>query len=183
MMRGKKKQDHEDQIVREWAAKVDGLHIEIEQWKRRAYSVKARYEAAMAEIEVLERRISQQYKDNQEMADRIFALMSRPPPEPVVLRPDPIDLAAVMQEFRKIVQPDIHVTNIPDHSDEQRRGIVWADQGLDNSGGTPERPRDPFDTPPDIPDYVLDVEKIDPNEVKGTRGGWYNPVPVQRTKP
>jgi hypothetical protein len=75
------------------------------------------------------------------------------------------------------VQPDIVIQAGRDGADEQRRGINWADQGLDNTGGTPEGVGGPFDEEPiSIPDYVLDVEQLDAKDVRGSRGGWFNPA-------
>jgi len=116
--------------------------------------------------------------DNRMLAGKLVELANNPP---VVIRPEPappppaIDIAAILDQFRRTVSPDITIPDRPDAPDEQRRGINWSDQGLDNTGGTPETIRDLFDTPPQIPDYVLDVESMTADQVKGSRGGWYNP--------
>jgi hypothetical protein len=109
-------------------------------------------------------------EDNLRLSGQLVELACRPAPPGV-------DVAAILDQFRRTVAPDMAVYAGVDGADEQRRGVSWADQGLDNSGGTPESVVGPFDFEEavGVPDYVLDVEMLRPDEVRGSRGGWYNP--------
>lgn len=137
------------------------LREEIAVWRTRAEWTRGQNAALRKENERLR-------DDNVRLSQSIVDIALKPPDIP--------DIAAILDQFRRTVTPDIRIDNRPDGSDEQRRGINWADQGLDNTGGTSDTTRGPFDDEPiSIPDYVLDVESLDPQTVKGTRGGWYNP--------
>lgn len=152
------------------------LRAEIAVWRGRAERVRGECDQLRAEN-------ARVVGDNARMASALVDLASQvalrpaqtPPPAPQV-QDVASALVPLLAELRKAVQPDVYITDKPDASDEQRRGINWQDQGLDNTGGTPDTTRGPFDDEPiTIPDYVLDVESLTPDKVKGTRGGWYNP--------
>jgi hypothetical protein len=146
-------------------------------WRGRAERTRGELEATLDE----NRRLRE---DNRLLCEQIVHLATHPPappappapppapPPPPV--PPPVDVLAILEQFRKTIQPDIHIR--PDASDEQRAGINWQHQGLDNTGDTPANIQDPlFASPPSIPDYVLDIESLTSEQVKGSRGGWYNP--------
>src|SRR5215469_12447057 len=108
------------------------------------------------------------YRDNQHLSAKLVEIATTPLPSP----PMPsLDITAILDQFRRTVQPDVHIHARDDLSSEQRAGINWSHQGLDNTGGTPELGNDPFDREPlSIPDYVLDIESLNPDDLKGTRG-------------
>jgi hypothetical protein len=128
-------------------------------WRRRA-------EKLRAENESLTRENGRLREDNTTLSTRLVDLAIHPPAPP-------FDMLAVLEQFRKTVQPDLPDT-------PERAGINWSDQGLDNTGGTPSHIPDLFDGPLAAPDYVLDIESLTADQVKGTRGGWYNPPSPSR---
>jgi hypothetical protein len=144
--------------------KVNGRDI----WRGRAERTRGELEATLAE----NRRLRD---DNRLLCEQIVHLATHPPPTPPPPpAPPTVDILAILEQFRKTIQPDIHIR--PDAGDEQRAGINWQHQGLDNTGDTPANLPDPlFADAPSIPDYVLDIETLTSEQVKGSRGGWYNP--------
>jgi hypothetical protein len=134
-------------------------------WRRRA-------ERTRGENDALRERVQQLYDDNVRLSTKLSELAAHP----LVLHAPQPDLAPILDMVRRTLQPDVVIHSRPDAPDEQRAGINWQHQGLDNNAGVPEDVSDPLlDTRPSIPDYVLDIESIDPDKVKGSRGGWYNP--------
>jgi hypothetical protein len=151
--------------VRKNTADVEMLKAcrgEVVLWRGRA-------ERLRGENDLLRETNDRLREDMLRLSAQVVGLASRPPP------PGP-DVGAILEVFRKTVAPDPVVYGGSDGPDEQRRGVNWSDQGLDNTGGTPETVSGPFDQEPvSVPDYVLDVEMLSPEAVRGSRGGWYNP--------
>jgi hypothetical protein len=144
---------------------LEGCRGEVMVWRARA-------ERLRGENDLLRESNDRLREDNLRLAGQLVDLASRPPPVP----PPPPNLEAILEVFRRAVAPDPVVYAGSDGPDEQRRGVNWSDQGLDKTGGTPETVSGPFDQEPvSVPDYVLDVEMLSPEAVRGSRGGWYNP--------
>lgn len=159
----------EDTIGRDmWREQAEKLRKEGAKWEGRAREL-------LGAIKELERSNERLREDNVRLSEKLVEVALKPTPIAA-----PIDITSILHEFRKAVSPDILINNSPDAADQQRAGIVWADQGLDNTGGTPENltPQHESDQLRGIPDYVLDVEKLTADSVKGSRGGWYNPKPT-----
>ena len=160
-----------EQEIRQLRTQLAEVEAERDRWRGRAERMRGSAEQLQQENDRLTRDLSRLADALAELA--AHPVIIQPPPPPL---PAPLDIPAILDQFRRTIQPDIHIHERPDAPDEQRAGINWSHQGLDNTAGTPENVRDPFD-PADLtpPDYVLDIESLSPSDVKGSRGGWYNP--------
>jgi len=138
--------------------------VETNVWRARAERLRGENDILREEITILRRDLTT-------LADKFVTTTANLYEQFSSRQPD---IPSILEQFRRTITPDI-VIPASDAGDEQRSGIRWDDQGLDNMGGTPASIRDMFDSPTAIPDYVLDVESLTPNDVKGSRGGWYNP--------
>ena len=147
------------------------LERRVEVWKGRAQRVAGAYRQ-------LEKEYDRVVQDNRLLAEKLVDVASRPP---TIIPAEKVDVGAILEGVRRIVQPDVIVRG----GDTHEQLVNWADQGLDNNGGVGEFSdkdvRRTTGETPSIPDYVLDIERLTEQQAteNGSRGGWYNPSKPQ----
>lgn len=148
--------DETDQIITE-------LTAELAKWRGRAMQMRGQVIELRAEKERIGRA-------NEKLVEKVIELASRPP----TIVEKGSDTAILMAGLRDILNPAAPVYK---DGEVLQPGVVdWArDAGLDNSGGVGESDQSIF---AGVPDYVLDIERVDPELLKAGagRGGWFNPT-------
>lgn len=149
------------------------LQRQITELERKSSKVLGAYRQLERDMEVLR-------EDNRRLLQALVDAANR---KPTVIEAPQVDVSAILDGIKRIVAPDIVVDPGRDSPDIQRNGVDWGDQGLDNNGGVREYSRKDVDRVSGerdaIPDYVLDIENLTDEQIKGARGGWYNPPPLQ----
>lgn len=153
---------------KQFSSKIAELEGEIAKWRGRAYCL-------AGEMQQLEKEYDRVVQDNRFLAEKIVDVATRPP---TIIPAEKVDVAAILEGVRRMVQPDIIVRG----SESAEQVVNWSDQGLDNNGGVREfsdrdvervsGARDPAS----IPEYVLDIERLTESDITNGKGGWYNPT-------
>ena len=149
------KQDDYDGLIEELVA-------EVAKWRGRAMQLRGQ----MVELRSEKERL---YDDNRRLAEKLVEVASR---APIIV--DKADTTALLSGLRDILNPTISTEPAGADGPLQAGTVNWTDVGLDNSGGVGESDQSVYR---DVPDIVLDIEKIDPDFARTTgRGGWFNPT-------